>query len=185
MLNEWKSAIAAADLADWVTVGAYLIAVLACTQASRFAWLTRRERDRSFWRLTAVLLIFLGINEILDLQALLTVLGREHARANGWYGQHRPVQYIFILALALLGVLAGIVTLFLTRKAHTSVRVALIGLGFIGLFVIVRAASFHHLDELLGRKAPLFNWGSMQELFGIAIVATAALTYPRIRRSRR
>ena len=119
MLNEWKSAIAAADLADWVTVGAYLIAVLACTQASRFAWLTRRERDRSFWRLTTVLLIFLGINEILDLQALLTVLGREHARANGWYGQHRPVQYIFILALALLGVLAGIVTLFLTRKAHT------------------------------------------------------------------
>lgn len=185
MLNQWTSAIAGAALADWVTVGAYLIAAFACTRASSFAWLTRRERDRSFWRLTAVLLVFLGINEILDLQALLTVLGREHAKANGWYGQHRQIQYIFVLTLALFGVIAAIITLFLTRKASTSVRVALIGLGFIGLFVIMRAASFHHLDELLGRKAPLFNWGSMQELFGIAIVAMAALTYPRMRRSKR
>lgn len=185
MLNEWKSAVAAADLADWVTVGAYLIAAFACIRASSFAWLTRRERDRSFWRLTTALLIFLGFNELLDLQALLTVLGREHAKANGWYGQHRQVQYIFVLTLALLGVLAAIITIFLTRKAHASVRVALIGLGFIGLFVVFRAASFHHLDELLGRKAPLFNWGSMQELLGIAIVAMAALTYPRMRRPKR
>lgn len=185
MLNEWKAAIAAAVLADWVTVGAYLMAAIACTRASSFAWLIRRERDRSFWRLTTALLIFLGVNELLDLQALLTVLGREHAKANGWYGQHRQVQYIFVLTLAFLGVLAAIITLFLTRKAHMSVRVALIGLGFIGLFVIMRAASFHHLDELLGRKAPLFNWGSMQELLGIAIVAVAALTYPRMRRSKR
>lgn len=183
--NEWTAAIAAADLADWVTVGAYLIAALACTHASRFAWLTRKERDKWFWNLTTVLLIFLGINELLDLQALLTMVGREHAKANGWYGQHRQVQYVFVLSLALIGVVTGIVTLLLTRKARASVRVALIGLGFIGLFVIMRAASFHHLDELLGRKAPLFNWGSVQELLGVAIVGMAALAYPSRRRSKR
>jgi len=65
------------------------------------------------------------------------------------------------------------------------VRLALVGLVFLGLFVLVRAASFHHLDELLGRGSPDFNWGSIQEMAGIVIVAAAALLYSRKRRKSR
>ena len=45
----------------------------------------------------------------------------------------------------------------------------------------MRAASFHHLDELLGRGMPEFNWGSIQEMAGILIVAAAAALYVRTR----
>lgn len=134
-----------------------------------------------FWRLTAVLLVFLGINEFLDLQTLLTSLGRDHAKANGWYGEHRSVQYLFVLMLGILAVAVGVAMLWLTRRTHPAVRLAIVGLVFIGLFVLLRAASFHHMDKLLGGGAPAFNWGSIQEMAGIIIVAAAAALYVRKR----
>lgn len=184
MFSEWQSAVAQADFADWVTVAAYLVAAAASLRASEHAWMKRQTRDKVFWQFVSGLLIFLGINELLDLQALLTSVGREYAKANGWYGEHRSVQYIFVLALGFAAVLAGIVMLWLTRRTDASVRVALVGLVFIGLFVLLRAASFHHFDELLGGGAPEFNWGSVQEMLGIVIVACGALAYTRKRRSR-
>jgi hypothetical protein len=57
------------------------------------------------------------------------------------------------------------------------VRLALSGLALIGLFIIFRAASFNHVDEFLGRGNPAFNWGSIQEMLGILIVAGSAAIY--------
>jgi hypothetical protein len=179
MIAEWRSSIAQADLADWVTVAAYLLAASLAARAAGRAALARRAGDRLFWRLTASLLVLLGINELLDLQTLLTSVARAHAKSNGWYEQRRSVQYAFVMMLAAGTVLAGIATLWLTRYAHPAVRLALAGLGFIGLFIVLRAASFHHLDELLGRGSPRFNWGSLQEMAGILLVGVAATLYLR------
>lgn len=179
MIEARFAAVGEADLADWLTVGAYFLAALLAGQAGGKAWLWRKARDRAFWVITAVLLCFLGINELLDLQTLLTDVGRAHAKANGWYDRHRQVQYVFVFALGFVAVAAGLGMLWLTRRTHTAVRLALVGLVFIGLFVFLRAASFHHLDDLLGRDALLFNWGTLQELAGIGIVAFAAQRYAR------
>ena len=185
MISDWRSSIGRADMADWVTVTAYLLAALLSARAARNAWLRREERDRLFWRIAAVLLVFLGINELLDLQTLLTSIGRAHAKANGWYGEHRHVQQVFVMALGLAAVCAGIALLWLTRRTHFAVRLAFAGLVFIGLFVLLRAASFHHLDQILGRGVPAFNWGSLQEMAGILVVAGAAALYARKPRRRR
>ena len=162
-----------------MTVAAYLIAAFlsarAAARASPGCW----AGERIFWRITAVLLILLGTNELLDLQTILTSIGRAHAKANGWYGEHRTIQYAFVLALGVTTVFAGIVMLWLTRRMHAAIRLAIVGLFFIGLFVFLRTASFHHLDELLGRGAPDFNWGSLQEMAGILIVTAAAGLYSR------
>jgi hypothetical protein len=179
MISEWRSSIGRADMADWVTVAAYLLAALLSVRAARQAWLRREPRDRTFWRIAAALLVFLGINELLDLQTLLTSIGRAHAKANGWYGEHRGVQFAFVVALGLAAVFAGMALLRLTRRTHFAVRLGLAGLVFIGLFVLLRAASFHHLDVILGRGAPAFNWGSLQEMAGILVVAAAAALYTR------
>lgn len=184
MFGDWQSSIAKADMADWVTVAAYLLAAWLCARAARHARLGRDRRDRRFWHVTAALLVLLGINELLDLQMLLTSLGRAHAIANGWYGEHRQVQLAFVIALGVAAMFAGIAMRRLTRGAHASVRLALLGLVFIGLFVLLRAASFHHLDEMLGRGLPEFNWGSLQEMGGILIVAAAATLYSRHQRRR-
>lgn len=168
-------------MADWVTVAAYLVAALLSVRAARQAALRREASERSFWRISTMLLVLLGINELLDLQTLLTAVARANAEANGWYGYHRQVQYMFVVALAVAAAIAGLAMLWLTRRSHAAVRLALVGLVSIGLFVLLRAASFHHLDEMLGRGWPAFNWGSLQEMAGILTVAGAALLYARKR----
>lgn len=179
MLSEWQSSIAQADGSDWVTVAAYLIAAVISVRAAGHAKRVRQPRDAIFWRSSAVLLVLLGINELLDLQTLLTSLGRAHAETNGWYGERRRVQYAFVLALGVAAVFATIAMLWLTKRAHSSIRMALTGFGIIGLFILLRAASFNHLDDLLGGGAPQFNWGSVQEMVGILIAAFAAAIYTR------
>jgi hypothetical protein len=141
--------------------------------------LKHQPAEGMFWWATAALLAFLALNEILDLQTHLTSIGRTLAKAHGWYGEHRGVQYLFVLALGLGAMLVGIATMWLTRRMHSAVRTALAGLIFIGLFVLLRAASFHHLDDFLGSDAAVFSWGSIQELAGIIIVAAAAAYYAR------
>ncbi len=182
MISDWQASIAHADLADWITVAAYLLGAMLSARASRRASLQRIPRETLFWRLTASLLLFLAINELLDLQTLLTMIGRVHAKAHGWYPQHRRIQYIFVIALAIGALLLAAVILWLTRQMHASIRLALVGLLFIGLFILLRAASFHHLDDILGRGATDFPLGSIQEMAGILIVAAAALFYTRERR---
>ncbi|TCD01869.1 hypothetical protein EYB45_10570 [Erythrobacteraceae bacterium CFH 75059] len=181
MIAGWKASLAGADLADWVTVAAYLGTAALSAGAARQAFLRRRPRERLFWLLVTGLLCFLGVNELLDLQTLLTDIGRANARAYGWYGNHRQVQYYFVLILSLIAVAAGMLMLRLTRRTPGSIRLALAGLVFIGLFVLLRAASFHHLDDLLGSGFKSFPLGSFQEVFGIALVALAAALYRRRR----
>ena len=180
MTIEWRASIANADAADWVTVVAYLFAAAMSALASKQAWLRREPRDNIFWRITTGLLIFLAVNELLDFQTLLTAIGRQHAIQHGWYGEHRRVQYIFLVGLSAAALIAGTVMLWLTRNNHIAMRMALSGLAFIGLFVLFRAASFHHFDEFLGRGNPAFNWGATQEMLGILIVTSSAAYYASV-----
>lgn len=173
----FRDSVAAADLADWVTVLAYLVSAVAAARAAFSARGTQRQGERLFWQLTAGLMVLLGVNELLDLQTLLSTVGRDYARANGWYEHRRQVQYAFLLALGLVAIAFGLALLWLTRRMHTSVQVALAGLVFIGVFILLRAASFHHLDDLLGQGWRTFNYGSLQELLGIAIIGVAAQMY--------
>ncbi len=129
------------------------------------------------------MLILLAVNELLDLQTLLTSISRAHAQANGWYEWRRTVQYGFVLALGGATLLAGIALLRLLKQMHATVGLALAGFLSIGLFVLARAASFHHLDEVLGSGPAVFRVGSMQEMAGILVVAVAAALYIRTRRS--
>lgn len=177
MISDWQQSIAKADVADWITVAAYLIAAVLSIQASKQAWLRREPRNNIFWRVTAGILVFLSVNELLDLQTLLTAIGRQHAVQNGWYGQRRHVQYLFIIGLSVAAAIAGIFMFLLTRRAHNAVRLALVGLVLIGLFVLFRAASFHHFDEVRSRGNPAFNLGSIQEILGILLVASSAALY--------
>lgn len=183
MILDWQVSITYADAADWITVAAYVLAAILCTRAVGYGRLRQKPREGMFWKLSAMLLLFLGINELLDLQTLLTMLGRAHAKAHGWYPEHRRIQYIFVAALAVGAVILGVAALWWARRTHYAVRLAVAGLMFIGLFILLRAASFHHLDDILGRGATEFPLGSVQEIAGILIIAVAALLYAKRHRS--
>ena len=177
MISKWRASIEEADLADWVTVATYLLAAILCAQAARRAAQLGAVRERTFWLITALALVLLGINELLDLQTLLTMAARSHARAHDWYEHRRAVQCAFVTALAGAAGLAGIAVLWFTRRTHSAVRLAQIGLTFIVAFILLRAASFHHVDLILGRGLADVTLGSLQEIAGIFVVAAAARLY--------
>lgn len=164
-------------MADWVTVAAYLLAASLSVSAAGQAGIRRERREQMFWRIVASLLVFLAVNELLDLQTLLTMAGRAHAKAYGWYGEHRAVQFAFVVGLAASGLVAGVLMLWWTRGTHGAVRLALVGLASIGVFILLRAASFHHLDDFLGSGNPTFPWGSVQEMAGILLIGIGAVHY--------
>lgn len=173
---DWRASLADASFSDWITVAAYLLVALIAFRAARMAR-AGAPRDRLFWSLVAWLMVFLGFNELFDLQTVLTAVGKAWSLEQGWYEDRRLYQAEFIVALAVVAVLAGIAALRLTRARHPSLRWALLGLVFIGAFILVRAASFHHVDALLGMGPEAFNWGSVQEMLGIVIVGLAARRY--------
>lgn len=175
-LAPWRNDILAADTADWVTVAAYCLAALLAACATGSA---KEGREKRFWKLCAALMLALAVNEIFDFQMLLTALGKSWAYEVGVYDQRRTIQLAFILALVATTALGLAGAVALTRGMHRAVRLALIGLALLAAFIMLRAASFHHADAVLGIGPDRFNLGTFQELAGIAIVAVAALVYWR------
>lgn len=125
-----------------------------------------------FWGLVLLSMLILGINKQLDLQTWFTEIGRDLAHQQGWYEVRRPLQVAFIAAIGLTGGAATVVLAFTMRHVLSRVIGALVGLGALVTFVIVRAASFHHVDMLLGRGRVRLNW--VLELGGIALIAISA-----------
>ena len=120
-------------------------------------------------------MLALGVNKQLDLQSLLTMIARCHAQLSGWYDVRRIVQEAFIYLIAAAGVVTlGLMALVL-RGILGRIWPALLGLGFVCLFVVVRAASFHHVDVLLGSFAGGIKLNWLLELPGPILVALVAL----------
>ncbi|WP_309667553.1 isopropylmalate isomerase [Tabrizicola sp.] len=164
-------------MVGWVTVGVYLIAAGAAAAMAARGWFPDRTalRERAFWSLAAVLLVLLGINKQLDLQSFLTAVGRCDALAQGWYEDRRAIQRMFILVAIGVGAAGLLATGLLLRETLARTGIALLGLGFVTIFVVTRAASFHHMDALINTwiGGVRINW--VLELFGPLLVIAAAL----------
>jgi len=162
----------------WLTVAAYAAAAVLCFIAARrcpvAADAGAGRRQRRIWWSVAVLMAFLCINKQLDLQSLLTDVGRLLAERQGWYGERRTVQLWFVIAVAAAGILTFVIT---ARKIRSVLRegiLLLFGLSWLLIFIIVRAVSFHHVGVFiqswfLGIRV---NW--ILELTGIALIALSA-----------
>lgn len=157
----------------WVTVVAYFVAAVLCWAAIRARGGESRELRR-FWVVLTVLMCALGVNKQLDLQSALTDIGRWMAMEQGWYENRRHVQKAAIVVVALIGLtgLLGVVWL-LKRWTQTEV-LALVGLVSLVTFIVIRAASFHKVDLLIGSRilGARVNW--ILELGGIVLIAVAA-----------
>ena len=133
-----------------------------------------RARRAALWLVMATVLLLLGINKQLDLQSLFTEIGRVAAHAQGWYEDRRGVQFAFIAVVALAGLVVVALFAWLARGALKDFRLPLTGMAFIVSFVVIRAASFHNVDELLGSAILGLKMNWVLELGGISIVAYGA-----------
>jgi hypothetical protein len=197
----WSPGIGDPTIGGWLTVGAYLTGAALCLWA---AWKARREGDASvegrsvamaFWRadaplhrrlsalwtFLALILLFLGINKQLDLQSAVTEMGRMIAWNEGWYDDRRTVQAWFVAVVTAVGLVMLYGLLRLTRGALSRVRIAVLGMGCLLCFVVVRAASFHYVDKLLGLRLGGLRINWILEGGGIALIALEAHRFGKVR----
>lgn len=161
----------------WFTVVAYLAAAGLCAAAARSTGNRTRldDRERRLWLALTIILLVLGINKQLDLQALLTEVARAAAKDEGWYGQRRHYQLVFVGMTAMAGIASLSLLLWWMRNADPPVKLAVLGLALTSTFVVVRAASFHHVDLWLKHDISGQPWNSVIELAGIATIAAGAV----------
>jgi len=175
--DHWEPGIGDPTVIGWVTVVAYFVAAFLCWRAARKSSHSGPmfARTRWFWWLFTVVLVLLGINKQLDLQTWLTLFGKHLAQTEGWYEQRRTYQAAFIGAVALAGLASLGAMAVLAGNTTRAKRLALAGGIFLGCFILIRASSFHHVDQMLGMdfEGIKVNW--ILELGGIACIGLAAL----------
>ena len=179
--GRWHPGIGDPTAMGWFTTASYLAAAILCLRRARISDLDPALQGKPFWFWTVcgVIMLLLCINKQLDLQQFFTQTGRDLARSEGWYGERRVVQSLFVKGLAVATAAVLLAALWFIRGARFQYYGALFGLVFTGCFVIVRAASMHHVDSFLGFRnaAPKMNW--VLELGGIIVVAASALVADR------
>ena len=145
----WTPGIGDPTIGGWVTVALYLLASGSCWISAQKLGLEEvpRSNERRAWRAISVLFLALGINKQLDLQTALTAAGRVLARNQGWYEQRQFVQLVFIAVAAMTCLIAAITLLLWARNSPIPTRIALMGTSMVLGFVLIRAASFHHVDQ--------------------------------------
>ena len=176
--GRWQPGIGDPTVMGWVTVAAYLAAAIACQRAARREPRpdgTRRTRPAAFWLVLAGFMVALGINKQLDLQSLVTQIGRDVIAGLDLYRQRRALQAGFILAVGLVCAVALVAFVWAAKPLLHRRWPALLGMLFILGFVVIRAASFHHVDAFLAARVGGMKWNWILELGGIAVVGLAAL----------
>lgn len=186
-LIRWRPGIGDPSLMGWLTVAAYAVAAVL---AWRAGMRTRRLLDlprgsREIWLLVAVLMAMLCVNKQLDLQSLLTDIGRVLAKRDGWYANRRDAQVHVIEAIFGGAAVAALALGLVFRRFWLAHPLLGFGLVFLLSFIAIRAISFHHVDVFIGTTVAGIRMNWLFELGGIALVAAAALrAYPGARRRR-
>lgn len=169
----WSAMVHDQGSLAWIVVVGYAAgAMFAFAAAGRGS-----RRERVFWIATAIALLLLGINKQLDFQTDLTDVARAAALTEGWYGDRRDAQGAFILLIALMAAACGLGLWIWLRETAASVKAAAAGLVILLAFVVIRAASFHHIDYWVTISVAGLRSGWWLELLGIAIVGAAAAIY--------
>jgi hypothetical protein len=195
----WSPTIGDPTFMGWVTVIAYFVTAWLCLRAFRvekrgpprplFATIAALlrvmkkhwprppapARRAALWLVLACIMFALGVNKQLDLQTLFTEVGRSFARSGGWYEERRVVQGLFVAVIGCVGLLGLAILWWLTRGQLSDFRLTLAGLAFIVSFVVIRAASFHKFDQVIGFEllGVRMNW--VLELGGIGLMAAGVI----------
>jgi hypothetical protein len=179
-IGQWSPGIGDPTITGWVTVAAYVLAAFLCGRAfNRCKSSPTLTGERRSWGGLTVGLVALGINKQLDLQTALTEVGRGLARQQGWYEVRRPVQAVFVLGVALVGIATSVWMGSQARKGSRGLRHALFGAVVLSAFVVIRAASFHHVDLLLGENLAGLRLNVILELWGIMWMSYGAAKFCR------
>jgi hypothetical protein len=160
----------------WITVGLYLLTALGAYRLSRGGRSNMTGRELRTWTVLSFLFLGLSLNKQFDLMSAITEGGRVMAKAQGWYGERRPLQREFVFGVLALGGLGacGLLAL-IARRMLLAVQLALLGAVYLIAFIAIRSTSLHRVDALLGYRwhDVKLNW--VFEMGGILFVLGAVV----------
>jgi hypothetical protein len=171
--GRWHAGIGDPTIHGWLTVVFYIIAT--CISANKAITLKKLGHGYRFWLLVTLFLLLLGINKQLDLQTWFTQTLRDNAYAYGWYENRRIYQSLFIFMLAVT-TLVSLVSIrrFLADSWHRH-KVTWVGIELLCAFVLMRAASFHHMDVFINHHWLGVRFNVLLEIGAIIVVILGAL----------
>lgn len=152
----------------WMTVLLYFIASIRTGYKTKLT--IKNKENCYFWLSLTVLLIFLGFNKQLDLQSNLTEWLRTSAKAHGWYEQRRGYQLLFI---SIMGLAIPILLISLRMFLYHSwqrYKIAWLGIVLLLIFVMIRAASFHHVDIVFYQTIGSLRYYQALEMMAIGLI---------------
>jgi hypothetical protein len=175
----WQPTIGDPSFMGWFTVFAYFITCIVSAKvyvAVNYTFRRRRQRQKQLWLAIAIIMLLLCINKQLDLQSLFTHIAKAVFKDLGLYEDRRHYQALFILGILFTGISLTAWLIYAYYQVIKNHLLALIGLGFLTIFVLIRAASFHHMDQLIGTSilGVKLNW--VFELIGIIFVLINGVT---------
>jgi uncharacterized membrane protein YhaH (DUF805 family) len=145
--DRWQLVIGDPHLAGWAVTAAYALAAVSAVMVIRQAPFepSHRRQMLVLWGLIALLMAALALNKQLDLQALMTALGRCLAQQQGWYEDRRLVQRDFILGLIAVAALAAAGLFWMLRGTVRQNLVPVLALAALAGFVLIRAGHLLHV----------------------------------------
>lgn len=166
--GRWQPGIGDPSVFGWLTTVVYCLAALRCLFNASKA--RRLGGSYPLWIALASLLFLLGINKQLDLQTWFTQSFRDLSIEHGWYEQRRMVQVVFIVALG-IGMLITLMSLrlFLLNAWHHH-KLIWLGLSLLCTFILIRAASFHHVDIIIGKTWMGVKLNVLMELSALILI---------------
>ena len=84
------------------------------------------------------------------------------------------VQIEFIIFVATVCAVAVVAFIVGARRSGPAAWFAILGTTLVIGFVLIRAASFHHIDRFIGQKILGFRWNWILEMGGICVVLLAS-----------
>jgi hypothetical protein len=174
--NQWNKTEQNQSLIDfgdhtffgWMTVLAYLVTSIRLSLKTRLAWLNKE--NVLFWVCFTVLIVFLGFNKQLDLQSNFTEILRDMAKAHGWYEQRRPLQFLFVAFMALLLPILFFWVRLSLASSWRRFKIMWIGILLLLVFIVIRAASFHHVDLIFYQAIGSLRFYQALEIIAISMI---------------
>ncbi len=142
--GRWHLGIGDPTIWGWLTVGMYLLAMGRCFMKA--ISYRHTETTYRFWTLLGWCLLLLAINKQLDLQTLFTLGLKQLAISHGWYEQRRALQLVFVVCIGLSMLVLLLTLRIVLFNLWRQYKLVWTGLFLLCAFILIRAASFHHID---------------------------------------
>ncbi|MBW8016074.1 MAG: hypothetical protein FVQ82_07800 [Planctomycetes bacterium] len=171
--GKWSPGIGDPTVIGWLIVAAYITTAMLSGRCAYNARKKQQTKLLTFWLTITIILTLLAINKQLDLQSWLRSTAKQMAREQGWYAHRQIFQMSVVAIIAAVGTGLIVLASWIMRN-YRSTRMAFIGLIVLLVFIVIRTASLHSIDEILAIKIAGQKLRYLLELAAIACIAISA-----------